>query len=62
MSNPQFSPLVKDGATPFSNPWRKNNVGETRKIPVHENHEQTNGKCVKVNNYQEDAKLQCLGV
>ena len=41
---------------------KKNSVGETRKIPVHENHEQINGKCVKVNSYQEDAKLQFLGV
>ena len=40
----------------------ENHGGKARKIPVRENHEQTNGKCVKVNSYQEDAKLQCLGV
>ena len=33
-----------------------------RKIPVHENNEQPNGKCVKVNSYQEDLNLQCVGV
>ena len=33
-----------------------------RKIPVCENNEQPNGKCVKVNRYQEDTNLQCVGV
>ena len=33
-----------------------------RKIPVRENNEQPNGKYVKVNSYQEDANLQCVGV
>ena len=28
---------------------------------MHENSERPNGKCVKVNNYQEDANLQCVG-
>ena len=32
-----------------------------RKIPVRENCERPNGKCVKVNSYQEDANLQCVG-
>ena len=32
-----------------------------REILVHENSERPNGKCVKVNSYQEDAILQCVG-
>ena len=32
-----------------------------REIPVRENSEQPNGKCVKVNSYQEDANFQCVG-
>ena len=40
-AEPTNQPLSKDGATPFSNSQRKNCVGETRKIPVCENNEQT---------------------
>ena len=29
---------------------------------MRENNEQTYGKCVKVDSYREDAKLQCVGV
>ena len=32
-----------------------------REIPVRENNERPNGKCVKVNSYQEDANFQCMG-